>query len=101
MDLRRLARVSGIYDLLLGVPMLVAAPQLGAVFSIPSPRPLVNAQINGVFALALLLRRAHAGRGDAPRQSGGPALEERKRPGERLFRALRHGSTRVEARSEP
>ena len=52
MSLRSLAFVSGVYDLLLGVPMLLAPTLIAAWFGIPSPVPVVNAQINGVFALA-------------------------------------------------
>jgi hypothetical protein len=53
MGLRTLAYVSGVYDLLLGLPMLLAAPEVARAFGAPAPAPLVNAQINGVFALAL------------------------------------------------
>lgn len=53
MSLRTLARISGVYDLVLALPMLVAAPQLAAAFGAPAPVPLVNAQLNGVFALSL------------------------------------------------
>jgi hypothetical protein len=51
--LRTLALVSGVYDLLLGVSMLAAAPQLAQLFGAPPPLPLVNAWLNGVFALTL------------------------------------------------
>ncbi len=53
MSLRALAIVSGAYDVLLGVSMLVAAPQLARFFGAPSPMPLVNAWLNGVFTLTL------------------------------------------------
>jgi len=53
MSLRGLALVSGVYDLLLGVAMLAAAPQLARVFGAPPPQPLVNAWLNGVFTLTL------------------------------------------------
>ena len=53
MTLRTLALVSGAYDLLLAVPMLVAAPAVARAFGAPPPAPLVNAQLNGVFTLAL------------------------------------------------
>ena len=53
MSLRALALVSGAYDLLLGVSMLAAAPQLARVFGAPAPVPLVNAWLNGVFTLTL------------------------------------------------
>jgi hypothetical protein len=53
MGLRRLALVSGVYDLLLGVSMLAAAPELARLFGAPVPVPLVNAWLNGVFTLTL------------------------------------------------
>lgn len=53
MSLRTLALVSGVYDLLLGVSMLAAAPELAQLFGAPAPVPLVNAWLNGVFTLAL------------------------------------------------
>jgi uncharacterized membrane protein YfcA len=53
MSLRALALVSGIYDLLLGVGMLLLAPQLARLFGAPPPVPLVNAWLNGVFTAAL------------------------------------------------
>jgi len=53
MSLRTLALVSGVYDLLLGLPMLLAAPQVARLFGAPAPVPVVNAWLNGVFALAL------------------------------------------------
>jgi len=55
MSLRTLAWISGVYDLLLALPLLVAAPRLAAVFGAPAPAPLVNAQLNGVFTLSLAL----------------------------------------------
>jgi hypothetical protein len=53
MSLRTLALVSGVYDLLLGLPMLLAATQVARLFGAPEPVPVVNAWLNGVFALAL------------------------------------------------
>lgn len=55
MTLRALAILSGVYDLLLGLVMLLAAGPVAHLFGAPAPVPLVNAQINGVFALALAL----------------------------------------------
>lgn len=55
MSLRALALLSGIYDLLLGLPMLLAAPLVARLFGAPEPVPVVNAWLNGVFALALAL----------------------------------------------
>jgi hypothetical protein len=51
--LRTLALVSGVYDILLAVPMLLAAPQVAAMMGAPPPVPLINAQLNGVFTLSL------------------------------------------------
>jgi hypothetical protein len=51
--LRGLCLVSGIYDLLLALPMLLAPVQAARAFGAPDPVPVVNAQINGVFALSL------------------------------------------------
>jgi hypothetical protein len=53
MSLRTLALVSGVYDLLLGVSMLAAAPALARLFGAPAPVPLVNAWLNGSFTLTL------------------------------------------------
>ena len=55
MKLRALTIVSGVYDLLLGLPMLLAPVFVARAFGAPEPVPVVNAQINGVFALALAL----------------------------------------------
>jgi len=53
MSLRGLARVSALYDLLLSLPLLLAPTATAALFGAPPPQPAVNAQLNGVFALAL------------------------------------------------
>jgi hypothetical protein len=53
MSLRTLALVCGIYDLLLGLPMLLAAPLVARLFGAPEPVPIVNAWLNGVFTLTL------------------------------------------------
>jgi hypothetical protein len=53
MRLRTLALVSGVYDLLLSIPLLVAADAMARAFGAPAPQPLVNAQLNGVFTLSL------------------------------------------------
>jgi hypothetical protein len=55
MSLRALALVSGVYDLLLGVPLLLAAPLVARLFGAPPPLPGVNAWLNGVFTVALAL----------------------------------------------
>jgi hypothetical protein len=51
--LKSLAIVSGLYDLALALPMLVAAPRLAELFGAPPPVPLLNAQLNGLFTLTL------------------------------------------------
>lgn len=53
MSLRGLALLSGVYDLLLALPLLVAAPAMARLFGAPPPEPLINAQLNGVFTLTL------------------------------------------------
>ena len=53
MNLRRLATLSGLYDLGLAVTMLFFAREAARVFGAPEPVPLLNAQLNGVFTLAL------------------------------------------------
>ena len=53
MRLRTLALVSGVYDLLLAIPLLFAADAMARAFGAPTPQPLVNAQLNGVFTLSL------------------------------------------------
>ena len=53
MSLRTLALVSAVYDLLLAVPLLVAPVAVAQLFGAPEPRPVVNAQLNGMFTLTL------------------------------------------------
>ena len=53
MTLRTLALLSGVYDVLLAVPLLVAAPAMARAFGAPPPQPVINAQLNGVFTLSL------------------------------------------------
>jgi hypothetical protein len=53
MNLRALAFVSGIYDLLLGLALLLLPVTVARLFGAAPPQPVVNAQLNGVFALAL------------------------------------------------
>lgn len=68
MPLRALALVSGVYDLLLGLTMLLCAPQAAALFGAGAPQPLVNAQLNGVFTLTLALGYFWAARDCAARR---------------------------------
>jgi hypothetical protein len=51
--LRALAAVSGLYDLALAAAMLLFARPLASMMGSPPPVPLINAQLNGVFTLAL------------------------------------------------
>ncbi len=53
MRLRTLTLASAGYDLLLGLSMLLAAPQAARFFGASAPVPIVNAWLNGVFALTL------------------------------------------------
>ena len=53
MTLRTLALVSGVYDLMIAVPMLLAPEATARLFGAAAPVPVLNAQLNGVFALAL------------------------------------------------
>lgn len=53
--LRALALVSGVYDLALGLPLLVAAPALARMMGAGPPSPVVNAQLNGLFTVTLAL----------------------------------------------
>jgi hypothetical protein len=54
-SLRTLAIASGIYDLLLGLPMLFLAPVMATFFGAPPPVPLLNAELNGLFTVTLAL----------------------------------------------
>jgi hypothetical protein len=51
--LKTLAWVSAVYDLLLAIPMVFAAPATAALFGAPPPVPVVNAQLNGIFTFSL------------------------------------------------
>jgi|SRR5438445_2076624 len=51
--LRALALVSGVYDVVIAVAMLLFARALAAFMGAPPPVPLLNAQLNGIFALTL------------------------------------------------
>ena len=50
---RTIAAVSGIYDALAAVAMLVGRPLFAQLFAIPPPTPPIYADINGVFLLAV------------------------------------------------
>lgn len=51
--LRTIAYVSAAYDGVLAVAMLLFPCLTARVFGMPAPLPLINAQLNGVFALSL------------------------------------------------
>ena len=53
MTLRTLAYISGVYDLALALPMLLVPVTMAQLFGAARPSPVVNAQLNGVFTLAL------------------------------------------------
>jgi hypothetical protein len=53
LSLRKVALLSGAYDLALALPMLVAPVAIARLFGAPDPVPVLNAQLNGVFTLAL------------------------------------------------
>jgi hypothetical protein len=50
---RSVAAVSGIYDALVGVTMLVGRPLLVQVFNVPLPEPPIHADLNGIFLLSV------------------------------------------------
>lgn len=52
-QLRALCLVSGGYDLALAAAMLLAPLRTAELFGAPPPVPVLNAQLNGVFALSL------------------------------------------------
>jgi hypothetical protein len=51
--LRAVAAVSGIYDLTVGLTMLLGRPLLARLFDVPLPQPPIHADLNGVFLLAV------------------------------------------------
>jgi hypothetical protein len=52
-NLKSLAILSGVYDLALALPMLLLPAATAQLFGSPAPVPILNAQLNGVFALTL------------------------------------------------
>jgi hypothetical protein len=53
--LRTLSLVSAFYDLALGIPLLVAAPAVARMMGAGAPSPVINAQLNGLFTVAIAL----------------------------------------------
>ncbi len=66
--LRWVAVVSAVYDLILAPPLLCFPRLTASLFGLPAPEPLVNAQLNGVFALALAAGYLWAARDPAARR---------------------------------
>jgi hypothetical protein len=67
-NLKTVALVSGVYDLLLAIPMLFFPVATAALFGAPSPTPILNAQLNGVFTLSLAAGYFWAARDIEPRR---------------------------------
>ena len=53
LSLRALAVLGGTYDLALSVPLLFAPELTARLFGAPAPVPVLNAQLNGLFAMTL------------------------------------------------
>ncbi len=53
MTRRIVAAVSGVYDALVGVAMLLGRPLLAQLFSVSLPTPPIHADLNGVFLLSV------------------------------------------------
>jgi hypothetical protein len=51
--LQIVAAVSGIYDALVGVTMLMGRPLLVQAFNVPPPDPPIHADLNGLFLLSV------------------------------------------------
>lgn len=51
--LRAIAAVSGVYDVLLGLVMLLGRGLLQGGFGLPPPAPPIHADLNGIFLLAV------------------------------------------------
>jgi hypothetical protein len=47
------AAVSGVYDALVGVAMLLGRPLLAQIFAVPLPDRPIHADLNGIFLLAV------------------------------------------------
>ena len=50
---RTIAAVSGVYDALVGVVMLVGRPLLAQLFAVSLPTPPIHADLNGLFLLSI------------------------------------------------
>ena len=65
--LRALGYISGVYDLALALPMLLAPEATAQLFGAPPPVPVLNAQLNGVFTLTLAVGYFWAARAPSER----------------------------------
>ena len=50
---RTIAAVSGVYDLLVGLFLLLAAPQFASLFGVAPAQPPIFSDLNGLFLLAV------------------------------------------------
>jgi hypothetical protein len=50
---RTVAAVSGVYDALVGVMMLVGRPLMAQIFNVSLPVPPIHADLNGIFLLSI------------------------------------------------
>jgi hypothetical protein len=67
--LRTVAYLSAAYDALLALPLVLLPTVTARLFGLADPAPVVNAQINGVFALSLAVGYLWAAR-DPMRREG-------------------------------
>jgi hypothetical protein len=51
--LSSIAAVSGIYDVALGLTLIVGRPLLVVLFNVPAPAPPIHADLNGLFLIAI------------------------------------------------
>jgi hypothetical protein len=51
--IKTVAAVSGIYDALVGVMMLVGRPLMSQLFAVALPQPPIHADLNGLFLLSV------------------------------------------------
>lgn len=51
--IRTIAAVSGVYDVLIGLTLLLGRQQLTELFGVPAPNPPLHADLNGLFVLVI------------------------------------------------